>query len=134
MAVYLEDALPVVKHNGLNTAKAVTMGSTLAVTGAITASGGIGAVASTGAVSGTSLSTTGLVTAKSGTAPAAGGTEMVKMGNAAAGPSILAGTGAPTAAAKQGSLYIKTDASTTNTRLYINTDGDTTWTAFTAAA
>jgi hypothetical protein len=33
MAVYLEDALPVVKHNGLNTAKAVTMESTLAVTG-----------------------------------------------------------------------------------------------------
>lgn len=42
MAVYIEDHLPVVKYNGLNTQKAVTMESTLAVTGAITATGGIG--------------------------------------------------------------------------------------------
>lgn len=51
MAVLLEDHLPVVKYNGLNTDKAVAMGSTLAVTGAITATGGVvGAV--TGAVLG----------------------------------------------------------------------------------
>jgi len=47
MAVLLEDHLPVVKYNGLNTDKAVVMGSTLAVTGAITATGGVvGAVTS----------------------------------------------------------------------------------------
>ena len=39
MAVYIEDHLPVVKYNGLNTTKAVTMESTLAVTGASTFTG-----------------------------------------------------------------------------------------------
>lgn len=41
MAIYLEDHVPVVKYNGLNTTKAVTMESTLAVTGAVTASGAL---------------------------------------------------------------------------------------------
>lgn len=39
MGVYIEDALPVVKYQGLNTQKAVTMESTLAVTGATTLTG-----------------------------------------------------------------------------------------------
>lgn len=43
--------MPVVKYNGLNTDKAVAFGSTLAVTGAITATGGV-AGALTGNVSG----------------------------------------------------------------------------------
>lgn len=55
MSIYLEDAMPVVKYNGLNTTKAVTMESTLAVTGAITATGGVA-----GAVSATTLSASGL--------------------------------------------------------------------------
>ena len=41
MSILLEDSLPVVKHNGLNTDKAVVLGSTLAATGAITATGGV---------------------------------------------------------------------------------------------
>jgi len=134
MAVLIEDALPVVKHNGLNTAKAVTMGSTLAVTGASTLTGGVaGAIAATGAVSGTTISGTGIVTAVSGTAPAAGGTKYVQLGTAA-GPTLCAGSGAPTIAATRGSLYVRTDAAATDTRLYINSDGDTTWTVFAAAA
>lgn len=47
---------------------------------------------------------------------------------------IYAGSGAPTISAKQGSLYLRTDGSSTSTRAYINTDGGTTWTAITTAA
>jgi len=41
MSVKIEDSLPVVKHNGLNTDQAVAFGSTLSVTSAITATGGV---------------------------------------------------------------------------------------------
>jgi len=37
MSIYLEDYIPVVKWEGLNTEKAVSLGSTLAVTGAVSA-------------------------------------------------------------------------------------------------
>ncbi len=47
---------------------------------------------------------------------------------------IYAGSGAPTFAAKQGSLYLNTAGTTTNDRAYINTTGSTTWTAVTTAA
>lgn len=50
------------------------------------------------------------------------------------GPTITFGTGAPTASAPQGSVYIRTDGSSTSTRMYINTTGSTTWTNFTTAA
>lgn len=50
------------------------------------------------------------------------------------GIGIFAGTGAPTLSAPKGSLYVRTDGSSTSTRLYINTDGSTTWTNFTSAA
>jgi hypothetical protein len=44
------------------------------------------------------------------------------------------GSGAPTLAAAQGSLYLRSDGSGTSDRAYINTDGSTTWTALTTAA
>ena len=47
---------------------------------------------------------------------------------------VFFGSGAPTLAAAQGSLYMRTDGSSTSTRMYINTDGSTTWTAVTTAA
>lgn len=43
MARYIEDFIPPIKEDGIVTAKAVTLGSTLAVTGAITATGAIAA-------------------------------------------------------------------------------------------
>jgi len=52
----------------------------------------------------------------------------------ASGPTVTSGTGAPSATAVQGSIYIRTDGSSTSTRMYINTTGSTTWTAFTTAA
>lgn len=47
---------------------------------------------------------------------------------------IYSGSGAPSFTAPQGSLYLRTDGSSTSTRAYINTTGSTTWTAITTAA
>jgi hypothetical protein len=55
-------------------------------------------------------------------------------GSAAVGPNIYTGSGVPTVSAPQGSLYLRTDGSSTSTRLYVNTNGSTTWTAVTTAA
>jgi hypothetical protein len=55
-------------------------------------------------------------------------------GTLATSPGIYSGTGAPTISAAQGSLYLRTDGSSTSTRAYINTNGSTTWTAITTAA
>ena len=52
---------------------------------------------------------------------------------ASLGISFLAGTGAPTMSAAKGSIYVRTDGSSTSTRMYINTDGGTTWTNVTTA-
>lgn len=46
---------------------------------------------------------------------------------------VFFGSGAPTLSAAQGSIYIRTDGSSTSTRLYINTNGSTTWTNVTTA-
>ena len=47
---------------------------------------------------------------------------------------IYFGTGDPGFAAAKGSLYTKTNATTTTTRLWVNTDGSTTWANFTSSA
>ena len=47
---------------------------------------------------------------------------------------IYSGSGAPSISAAQGSLYLRTDGSSTSTRLYVNTNGSTTWTNVTTAA
>ena len=52
----------------------------------------------------------------------------------AMGVGFTAGSGAPTFAASKGTLYVRTDGSSTSTRMYINTDGASTWTNFTTAA
>jgi hypothetical protein len=46
---------------------------------------------------------------------------------------IFCGSGAPTLSAAQGSLYLRSDGSSTSTRLYVNTNGSTTWTNVTTA-
>jgi len=50
------------------------------------------------------------------------------------GMCILSGVGAPGMTAPKGSLYLRTDGTTTSDRAYINSDGSTTWTALTTAA
>lgn len=87
----------------------------------------------TGNVTATTVSATGNITADSGTAPVAGGASAFLL-TSTAGLGIYVGSGAPTVSAAQGSLYIRTDGSSTSTRLYVNTNGSTTWTNVTTAA
>lgn len=47
---------------------------------------------------------------------------------------IYWGSGAPTVSAGKGSIYLRSDGSTTNDRMYVNTNGSTTWTAVTTVA
>jgi hypothetical protein len=47
---------------------------------------------------------------------------------------VFFGSGAPTLSAAKGSLYLRSDGTTTNDRMYVNTDGSTTWTAVITAA
>ena len=86
-----------------------------------------------GDVSGATVTVTGNVTADSATAPAAGGMAAF-LASSTAGLGIYVGSGAPTIAAAKGSLYLRTDGTTTNDRAYINTNGSTTWTALTTVA
>lgn len=55
-------------------------------------------------------------------------------GGTTAHPTVTAGTGAPTFAAAQGSLYLNITGSSTSTRLYVNSNGSTTWVAVTTAS
>ncbi|MFA9204924.1 MAG: hypothetical protein ACEQSH_00550 [Bacteroidia bacterium] len=47
---------------------------------------------------------------------------------------VFFGSGAPSLSAAKGSIYLRSDGSTTNDRMYVNTNGSTTWTAVTTAA
>lgn len=93
----LENYIPVVKEDGINTNKPVTLAS------------------QTGTVAGGALA----FQAGSKSSPSVG---------------VYYGSGAPTVSAPQGSLYLRTDGSSTSTRLYVNTTGATTWTNVTTAA
>lgn len=87
-----------------------------------------------GAVTSVSVAATGAVTAYSATAVPAGGTTGagVKL-SSTANLGVFFGSGAPTLSAAQGSLYLRTDGSSTSTRLYVNTNGTTGWTNVTTA-
>lgn len=91
------------------------------------------------AVTGTTTLTGALVsraslTAHSATAVPAGGTAGAGvLMSSTANLGIFFGSGAPTLSAAQGSLYIRTDGSSTSTRLYVNTNGSTGWTNVTTA-
>lgn len=66
--------------------------------------------------------------------PAGGSTTARLVFGTTAGFGIYYGSGAPTVSAAQGSLYLRSDGSSTSTRLYVNTTGSTTWTNVTTAA
>lgn len=81
------------------------------------------------------LMSTGAVGAWRETAVPAGGTAGTGvLLSSATNFGIFFGSGAPTLSAAKGSLYLRSDGTTTNDRAYINTDGGTTWTALTTAA
>lgn len=112
---------PVRSENGFET---ISINSS---TGTVTTTATIGP-----AMSVTSVSATGNVTADSGTAPVAGGAAAF-LATSTAGFGIYLGSGAPTVAAAKGSLYLRTDGSSSSTRLFVS-DGGTTWIAVTTAS
>lgn len=83
---------------------------------------------------GTSINSTGPLFAFSTVAMPAGGTtgSCIQL-SSTSHFGIHFGSGAPTLSAAQGSLYLRSDGTST-TRAYINTDGSTTWTALVSVA
>lgn len=78
---------------------------------------------------------TGTVILQSATAvPAGGSAQASVLMSTTASLGVYFGSGAPTVSAAQGSVYTRTDGSSTSTRLYVNTNGSTTWTNVTTAA
>ena len=72
----------------------------------------------------------GVITARIGTAIPAGGTAgFGYCATSTANFGVFFGSGAPTLSAAKGSLYLRSDGSTTDDRMYVNTNGTTTWTA-----
>lgn len=66
--------------------------------------------------------------------PAGGTAGLGLMFSATANFGIFFGSGAPTLSAAKGSLYMRSDGSSTSTRAYVNTNGSTTWASLTASA
>lgn len=114
---------PVRSENGFET---ISINSS---TGTVTVTSTLGP-----AMSVTSLAATGNITADSATALVAGGASAFIATNTANNMGIYFGSGVPTVSAAKGSLYLRSDGTTTNDRAYINTNGTTTWTALTTAA
>lgn len=80
------------------------------------------------------LTASGFIRAMDGTAIPAGGTQDAGfMFSSTAHLGVFFGSGVPTLSAAQGSLYVRTDGSSTSTRLYVNTNGTTGWTNVTTA-
>jgi hypothetical protein len=111
---------PVRSQNGFET---ISVNSS---TGAVTTTATIGPATSV-----TTLTATGNVTADSSLAPAAGGMAAF-LASSTANFGIFVGSGAPTVTAAQGSLYLRTDGTTTNDRIYVR--GSAAWIAITAAS
>lgn len=107
--------------------------STSTTTGSVVVTGGVGV---SGAIySGGLINSAAAVAAYSATAIPAGGTAGAGfVFSSTANFGTFFGSGAPTLSAAKGSLYLRSNGSTTNDRAYINTDGGTTWTAITTAA
>jgi hypothetical protein len=103
------------------------------VTGIETVTATFGAATSVTSLAATSVSATGNVTADSNVALVAGGASAFIATNTAAGMGVYLGSGAPTVAAAKGSIYLRSDGSSTSTRLYVS-DGSTTWIAVTTAS
>lgn len=109
-----------------------TVGGTLGVTGAATFSSTV----ATGALTVTGASTlTGAETILNATAIPAGGTagSGYKF-SSTSNFGVFFGSGAPSLSAAKGSLYLRSDGSTTNDRIYVNTNGTTGWAALTSAS
>lgn len=88
-----------------------------------------------GAATVTTLTATGKVHAFSATAVPSGGTAgSGLLLSSTANLGVFFGVGVPTLSAAQGSLYLRTDGSSTSTRMYVNSNGTTGWVAVTTAS
>jgi len=128
------------------TAGNLLTGGLISATGNITGGNIIGTIASTtvsasGNITGGNVISSGVVSSSgnirllAATAVPAGGTAGAGLlMSSTTNLGVFFGSGAPTLSAAQGSLYLRTDGSTTATRMYVNTTGSTTWTAVTTAA
>lgn len=106
---------------------ASTEASTTTTTGALVVGGGLGLAGA--------INAGASVAAHQGTAIPAGGTAGAGLlVSSTSNFGVFFGSGAPSLSAAKGSLYLRSDGSTTNDRAYINTNGSTTWTALTTAA
>jgi len=88
-----------------------------------------------GAATGTSLTTTGVHVARNGTATPAAASAVAALSFGASNLGLYWGSGDPNGAltAAQASLYLRTDGSSSSTRIYVNTNGTTGWTNVTTA-
>lgn len=128
---------------GSGTAATLTTGSNNIIIGpGLVAAGGTsntlnigGAITGTGLGSAPLIAVNGLLTANATAAIGAGAnTQAMIRASSTANFGLYYGTGDPSFTAAKGSLYIKTDATTTTTRFWINTNGSTTWAAFTSSS
>lgn len=124
---------PVRSENGFQTISINATTGTVTVNATFGAATSVTSLAATGSVTAASLSATGNVTADSNVALVAGGASAFIATNTAVGMGVYIGSGAPTVAAAKGSIYLRSDGSSTSTRLYVS-DGSTTWIAVTTAS
>lgn len=116
----IESFVPVVRYYGLKTEKAVTLGSTVSITGALSVA---------------DLTGTGGLTLKSATAvPASAGAVAAgaPLTLFTSGPSLYVTSDVPAFSAIKGSICVNTAGSSSSTRLYVN-NGTTNWVAITTA-
>lgn len=126
-----------VSVTGNVTAGNLVTGGAIAITGASTAAtySATGNITGGNVLSSAVISAVGNATIMSGTAVPAGGTTGAgyKL-SSTTNLGVFFGSGVPTLSAAKGSLYLRTDGSTTNDRMYVNTNGTTTWTAVVTVA
>ena len=101
-----------------------------------TSSNAVHIVVNNGATDAATIATTGVMTYQPGVATPAGGSAAASLlFGTTSGFGIYYGSGVPTVSAAQGSLYLRSDGSSTSTRLYVNSSSGsgTTWTNVTTA-
>jgi len=128
MTQYIEQFLPPIQSEGLNTLEDTTIGGTLTVTGATTFAGGTTVTGNVSATGGATVESGTAVPASAGAVAA--GAPITMFSN---GPSIYVTSDVPAFSAVKGSICINTAGSSTSTRLYVN-NGTTNWIAVTTAS
>jgi hypothetical protein len=132
-----------IRSTGLITAAGNILGGNIAVTGNVSLTANVIAgnltsgaqMIAIGNVTGGNITTSGQVRAFSATAVPAGGTTGAGyVFSSATNFGVFFGSGVPTLSAAKGSLYLRSDGTTTNDRMYVNTNGAAAWAAVITAS